>query len=451
VDSKDNHAVAACGSVDVDQWWQQIQDLWLDWFAGCFRRVEVRRSAWSYVEGLMSLVRRKNCWWLAQQAEHGDPGRLQRLLGAARWDADVLRDALLRLVATVLATPDGVLVVDETGFAKKGTASAAVARQYSGTLGRVDNCQLAVFLGYATTRVRLLVDRALYLPKVWAEDTDRRAKASVPTEVVFATKPNLALAMIRRAMAAGVVAAWVTADEAYGRAGYFRAGLRTLGLGYVVAVARDQRVRIAGQRHRVDMLAAKVAPQGWQRYSCGLGSKGPREYRWAWLSIEATGQGHHSLLIRRGSDGKLAYYLTWHTKPAAFAELITVAGRRWTIEETFQITKDQFGLDQTQVRSWHGWHRHATLTMISFALTALAIRDDQPDTNTPPHDLTHHSGPIAVTVNEARYLIAAIILATKVTGRRLLNHLRHWSTWRRTHQDHARAAHYRRRLATTPC
>jgi SRSO17 transposase len=371
---------------------------------------------------------------------------LQRLLGEARWDADVLRDALLRLVAKVLAVPDGVLVVDETGFAKKGTASAAVARQYSGTLGRVDNCQLAVFLGYATNRVRVLVDRALYLPKAWADDTDRRTKAGVPEQVTFATKPRLALTMIGRAVNAGVAAAWVTADEAYGRAGYLRAGLRALKLGYVVAVARDQRVTIARQRHRVDVLAAKIAPSAWQRYSCGLGSKGPREYRWAWLTIQA-GQGHHSLLIRRSGDGKLAYYLAWHTQPVAFAELVSVAGRRWAIEEMFQITKDQFGLDHTQARSWHGWHRHATLTMISFALTVLATRDEQPQADATRHDLTHHSGPIDITVNEARYLIAAIILATRTTGRQLLNHLRHWSTWRRTRQDQARAAHYRRRLA----
>lgn len=443
--------MAACGSLDVDRWWRQIQDLWLDWFAGCFGRVEVRRSAWSYVEGLMSLVGRKNCWWLAQQAGHADPGRMQRLLGGARWDAEVLRDALLSLVAKVLATPDGVLVVDETGFAKKGTASAAVARQYSGTLGRVDNCQLAVFLGYATRRVRLLVDRALYLPKIWADDPDRRTKAGVPETIAFATKPQLALTMIRRAIAAKLTAAWVTADEAYGRAGYFRAGLRALGLGHVVAVARDQRVTIAKQRHRVDVLAATIAPSAWQRYSSGLGSKGPREYRWAWLSIQAASEGHHSLLIRRSSDGKLAYYLAWHTQPASFAELVAVAGRRWAIEEMFQITKDQFGLDQTQVRSWHGWHRHATLTMISFALTVLAIRDEQRGPDPTRHDLTHHSGPIAITVNEARYLIAAIILATKATGRRLLNHIRHWSTWRRTHQNQARAARYRRRLAAAPC
>ncbi|HEY3263401.1 MAG TPA: IS701 family transposase [Pseudonocardiaceae bacterium] len=302
-----------------------MRDLWQVWFAGCFARVEPRRAAWSYVEGLMSLVGRKNCWWLAQRAGDDGPGRLQRLLDTARWDADVLRDALLHLVAALVAVTDGVLVVDETGYPKKGTASIAVTRQYSGTLGRVDNCQVAVFLAYATSRVRLLVDRALYLPKVWAADPDRRQRAGVPDEVAFATKPRLALVMIRRAITAGLAAAWVTADEAYGRAGYFRTGLRALHLGYVVAVARDQHVHIAKQRHRVDVLAAKLPTTAWQVYSCGLGSKGPRQYRWAWIGIDGDA-GHHSLLVRRFADGNLAYYLAWHAEPVAFADLVAVAG-----------------------------------------------------------------------------------------------------------------------------
>jgi SRSO17 transposase len=398
----------------------------------------------------MSLVGRKNCWWLAQHAGHDDPGRLQRLLDTARWDADVLRDALLRLVATLVAVADGVLVVDETGYPKSGEMSVAVARQYSGTLGKVDNCQVAVFLGYATSRLRLLVDRALYLPRTWAGDPDRRAKAGVPEQVGFATKAQLALTMIRRAVAAGVRAAWVAADEVYGRDGAFRAGLRTLSLGYVLAVARDQHVHIAGQRHRVDVLAARLPAVAWQTYSCGLGSKGPRYYRWAWIGIDGD-SGRHSLLVRRASDGTLTYYLAWHRHPVALPTLVTVAGRRWAIEESFQVSKDQFGLDHTQVRSWHGWHRHATLTMVTFALTVLAIRDDQPPPATTPHDLAHPAGPIAVTINEARHLIAAIVLAARPIGRALIDHLLSWSAWRRDHQTHARAAHYRRRTAIAIC
>ena len=444
--------MAACSSVDVDRWWRSIRDLWLDWFAGCFGRVEPRRSAWSYVQGLMSLVGRKNCWWLAQQAGHGGPGRLQRLLDTARWDADVLRDALLRLVAALVAVADGVLVVDETGYPKGGDMSVAVARHYSGTLGKVDNCQVAVFLGYATCRLRLLVDRALYLPKTWAGDPDRRAKTGVPEQVGFATKTQLALTMIRRAVTAGIAAAWVAADEVYGRDGRFRAGLRALGLGYVLAVARDQHVRIAGQRHRVDVLTARLPAAAWQTYSCGLGAKGPRYYQWAWIGIDGDGTGgRHSLLVRRASDGTLTYYLAWHTTPVALPTLVGVAGRRWTIEECFQVGKDQFGLDHTQVRSWHGWHRHAPLTMVAFALTVLAIRDDQPQPAVTPHDLTHPTGPIAVTINEARHLIATIILAAQPAGRALIDHLLSWSAWRRDHQTHARAAHYRQRLSIATC
>lgn len=427
-----------------------MQDLWRVWFAGCFGRVEPRRAAWSYVEGLVSLVGRKNCWWLAQQAGHAGPGRLQRLLDTARWDADLLRDALLRLAASLIGVSDGVLVVDETGYPKKGSASVAVARQYSGTLGRIDNCQVAVFLAYATSRARLLIDRALYLPRTWTGDAERRERAGVPEEITFVTKPRLALAMIRRAVAAGLTAGWVTADEAYGRAGYFRAGLRALGLGYVVAVARDQHVTIAQQRRRVDVLAARLPATAWQIYSCGLGSKGPREYRWAWVGIDLA-DGQHSLLIRRSSDGTLAYYLAWHITPVCFADLIAVAGRRWIIEECFQIAKDQFGLDHTQVRSWHGWHRHTTLAMIAFALTGLAVRDEQPTTEPTLHDLAYPIGPIAVTVNEARHLIAAIVLTAQATGRALIDHLHAWSNWRRHHQAHARAAHYRRRLAIAIC
>jgi len=190
VDSYEEREVAACGSVDVDRWWREIRGLWLDWFAGCFGRVEPRRAAWSYVLGLMSLVGRKNCWWLAERAGDRSPKRLQNLLDTARWDADALRDALLRLVVRLVGTPDEVLVVDETGYPKKGNASAAVARQYSGTLGRIDNCHVAVFLGYTTARLRLLVDRALYLPERWAVDTAGASGPACPTRSCLPPSPG---------------------------------------------------------------------------------------------------------------------------------------------------------------------------------------------------------------------------------------------------------------------
>jgi len=320
--------VAACGSVAVRGWFAGIGELWLNWFAGEFGRVELRRTARSYVDGLLSSVARKNCWWLAESAGHQDPGRMQHLLGGAKWDADRLRDRLQRMIAKLVAVPDGVLIVDETGYAKKGNASAGVARQYSGTLGRVDSCQVAVFLTYATARLRLLADRVLYLPKAWTDDPKRCADAGVPATVRFATRAQLALVMIGRAVAAGITAAWVTADEAYGRDHRFRAGVRALGLGYVVAVARDQRVNRAGARRRLDVIAAKLPAAVWQTYSCGLGSKGPRWYQWAWIGVDSPDGAVHSALIRRSPDGALAYYLTCTDTPTSLPTLIAVAGRR---------------------------------------------------------------------------------------------------------------------------
>jgi SRSO17 transposase len=369
---------------------------------------------------------------------------MQRLLGGARWDAHRLRDALLGMIAAMIAVPDGVLIVDETGFAKKGTASAGVARQYSGTMGRIDNCQIGVFLTYSTHQLRVLADRALYLPKTWTRDLDRRETAGIPEDVTFATKAQLALTMITRALHAGITAAWVTADEAYGRDHKFRDALTTLGLNYVVAVARDQHVTLLGARHRVDVLTAKLPTTAWQRYSCGNGSKGPRWYLWAWITIDTTDTTTRSVLIRRSSNGTLAYYLTRTNTPVALTALVAVAGRRWMIEETFQISKDSFGLDEYQTRSWNGWHRHTTLVMIAMASVVMATttpNTQDPTTEAPTDEHT------PITVNECRRLIATLVLATRHAARDLINHLSGWSHWRRQHQNTARAAHYRRRLA----
>jgi SRSO17 transposase len=453
VDRFDDHEVAACGSVTVAGWYAQMLELWLDWFAGGFGRVELRRTAWAYVQGLASSLSRKNCWWLAETAGHATPGRMQHLLCAARWDADRLRDRLHRLIAARVAVPDGVLIVDETGFAKKGTTSVAVARQYSGTLGRVDNCQVGVFLTYATSRLRLLADRVLYLPKTWTDDPQRCAVAGVPADVVFATRAALALVMIRRAVTAGITAAWVTADEAYGRDGKFRTGVRALGMDYVVAVARNQYVTIGGARHRVDVATANLPATAWQTYSCGLGSKGPRWYQWAQIAIDD--RAHPGavcrILIRRGTDGTLAYYLTCTQTPKPLAVLAAVAGRRWSVEETFQISKDAFGLDEYQTRSWHGWHRHTTLTMITLAMTVAVTATDQPEPATTSHDLADPDRLDPPTVNEVHRMIAAIIIATRHVGQTWIRHLQAWSHWRQRHHATARAAHYRTRLTIDTC
>jgi SRSO17 transposase len=328
-----------------------------------------------------------------------------------------------------------------------------VARQYSATPGRIDNCQVAVFLTYATTRLRLLADRVPYPPKAWTNDPQRCANAGVPDDVVFATRARPAPAMIGRAVTAGIAAAWVTADEAYGRDHRFRLGVRAHHPDHVVAVARNRYVTVLGARHRVDVLVARPPTTAWQTMSCGLGSKGPRRYQWAWITIDdVTHTGDIcSVLIRRSHDGTLAYYLSCTKTPTPLTVLINVAGRGCSVEETFQVGKDQFGLDEYQTRSWHGWHRHATLTMIALAMTVTATTADQPEPATTPHELTDPHRLDPPTVNEVRRMIAAVILAARHTGRGWITHLVHWSDRRQRHLATARAAHYRTRLTIDIC
>jgi SRSO17 transposase len=218
----DDDAVAAGHSVDPAGWRVLFDEL-MSLVAGRFGRAEPRRAAREFVAGLLSPLERKNCWWLAEQAGHGDPQAMQRLLRTAVWDADKVRDDVRGFVAGQFGDPAGVLICDETGFLKKGTGSVGVQRQYSGTAGRVENCQVGVFLSYASPRGRALIDRRVYLPKSWAEDQPRCAAAGVPADTQFATKPDLALDMITGAVAAKVPAAWVAADEVYGDNGAFRA------------------------------------------------------------------------------------------------------------------------------------------------------------------------------------------------------------------------------------
>jgi SRSO17 transposase len=385
-------------------------------------------------------VERKNCWWLAEHAGHATPDAMQRLLTSAVWDADALRDDLRAYVVGQLG-PDGVLIADETGFLKKGRLSVGVQRQYSGTAGRIENCQVGVFLSYATVLGRAMIDRRIYLPRSWTDDLVRCADAGVPDQVGFATKPALALAMICAALDTGVAARWATGDEVYGGDPALRAGLQARGLGYVLAVACDHRVAVNGGavRLRADEIAAALPAQSWQRRSAGPGSKGPRYYDWAWIDIAEAGA---SLLIRRASDGELAYYRCWSPEPVTLATLVRVAGARWAVEETFQAGKGQVGLDHYQCRGWTAWHRFTILAMLALAiLVAIAAASTAP----PPTDPNHwarHNGPIALTCNEIRHLIANLIITPAGGG----GHLQPWSNWRRAHQGRARHAHYKRRL-----
>jgi SRSO17 transposase len=365
---------------------------------------------------------------------------MQRLLAEARWDADAVRDDLRGYVVDHLGDPAGVLVIDDTGDLKKGQHTVGVQRQYTGTAGRIENSQVAVFLGYASHRGRALIDRELYLPRAWTNDPGRCTAAGVPADVGFATKVELARRMLTRALHAGTPAGWVTADEFYGGHRQLRRDLQQRSIGYVLAVARSHHVRLPGGSRRVDRIAAGLPGQAWNRYPAGQGAKGPRDYAWAWVGITPPADeqtGCHWLLIRRSlTDGELAFYHCWSPQPVALSALARVAGIRWTIEECFQTGKGEVGLDQHQVRRWTSWYRYTTLVMLAHALlAALAAEaaDHSPD----------QKGLIPLTVNEIRHLFAKLIVHTVHSTRFYLA----WSAWRRRHQARARASHYRRRQA----
>jgi len=339
-----------------------------------FARSEPRERVLAYVRGLLAPLERKNSWTLAEQAGESIPDGMQRLLMSADWDAGAVRDDVRDYVVEHLGDPAGVLVVDETGFLKKGTKSAGVARQYSGTAGRIENCQIGVFLGYATPAGRTFLDRELYLTKAWAEDRQRRAEARVQEDVEFATKPELAMRMLARAIDAGVPAGWVTADEVYGQHSRLRRMLEERQMPYVLAVPVNQRLIAVVQGKvaelRADALAARLPVQAWKKISAGTGAKGPREYHWARAAIRPLEDiGGYWLLVRRSlSDPTdLAYYLCHGPERTPLHELVRVAGARWAIEETFQTAKGQVGLDQYQVRRYDSWYRHITLVMLAHA------------------------------------------------------------------------------------
>lgn len=343
---------------------------------GChFARSEPRLRAVGYVRGLLSGTERKNGWQLAEHLGDSTPDGVQHLLARADWDADAVRDDLLDYVTENLGHPDGVLVVDETGFLKKGTKSCGVARQYSGTAGRIENCQIGVFLGYTTKKGRALVDRALYLSREWANSDDRREEAGVPEDVAFATKIVLARRMIDRAVVAGLSAKWVTADSVYGSDYHFRTAVEGHGLGYVVGVRTDFAVWAGFRQVRVGTLLAGVPADAWHRLSCGDGSKGPRVYDWARARVNCPDPDEYArwVLIRRSASdpSEVAYFACGGPPTTTLNELVRVAGARWAIEDLFELAKGDCGLDEYEVRSWIGWHRHVTLSLFALAIVAV--------------------------------------------------------------------------------
>ena len=341
-----------------------------------FVRAEPRQLAYDYLQALLSPIERKNGWQIAEHVGAATPDGVQRLLATAHWDADHVRDDLRSYVVEHLGHPEAVLVIDETGFLKKGTKSVGVKRQYSGTAGRIENCQIGVFLAYASPWGRTFLDRELYLPEEWATDAERRNEAGVPPAVAFATKPQIARRMLARACQAGVPAAWVTADSVYGGDFTLRKELTERKQRYVVAVSSTQALWVwdngVPQQRSIREVVARVAPNAWVQLSAGDGAKGPRVYDWTWGVVRESAfqEGWLEWWVARRSVSDptdIAYYLACAPADTVLQTIVQVAGTRWAVEESLETAKGAVGLDQYEVRKWTGWYRHITLALLAHA------------------------------------------------------------------------------------
>ncbi|MGW1659137.1 IS701 family transposase [Streptomyces atratus] len=407
--------------------------------AGRFSRVEPRRRVRRFVSGLLADLPRKNCWTLAEHAGDTTPDGMQHLLHRAKWDADAIRDDIRAYVVDHLHDTEAVLVVDETGDLKKGTTTVGVQRQYTGTAGRIENAQVAVYLVYSAARGHAAIDRALYVPRSWTEDPDRCRNAGIPDDLAFATKPQLAARMVEQALDAGAPARWVAGDEVYGDNPHLRTTLEDRRAGYVLAVSSTHPVITPAGKLQAKALAARIPKRAWQQVSAGAGAKGERFYDWAQIDVhDPTGRpGHWCLLVRRNRRTReLAFYRCFSPRPVPLSELVRVAGRRWTVEETFQAGKGLTGLDEHQVRRWTSWHRWVTLAMLAHAFLAVTAATEHRDRPAP-------DGLIPLTNNEIQHLFAALISPVHDLAHRL-----RWSHWRRRHQAWAQQCHYRRQAAT---
>jgi SRSO17 transposase len=350
-----------------------------------FTQRRVAASAGEFLDGLLGNEPRKTGWMRAEAV--GDPGpwRQQAILGRGRWDADALRDVVREYALEALSDGGAVLVIDETGFLKQGKASCGVARQYTGSAGKITNCQIGVFASYVSRHGHAFIDRALYLPKEWTDDRRRLKAAHVPNNVKFATKPQIACQMITRAIAEKVPFSFVAGDTVYGT-GMIETRLRNAGKGYVLGVAANRVFHSWGKPQLVSGTAATIAQSlpetAWRRLSSGEGSKGPRLHDWAYVELADLDAGQYNdilagewtrgLLIRRNiANGDLAFFSTWCPKGTPMAKLVAVEGHRWAIEDSFETAKNELGLDHNETRSWHGWHRHVSLVMLAFAMMAI--------------------------------------------------------------------------------
>ena len=406
---------------ELDRWATDFEDFQAR-FAPFFARSEPRETARQYLRGLLVAMPRKNCWQIAEAMGEKDPQDMQRLLYSAQWDAAEVRDELQRFVIERFGDETGIGVVDETGFVKKGNKSVGVKRQYSGTAGKVENSQVGVFLTYFSREGRTFLDRRLYMPKEWCADERRRQEAQVPEDVMFQTKPELAVEMLEHAWEQGVPMAWVTGDTVYGDAPYLRDAVSRAGKSYVLAVSchtpvwRDRRslaeegVGIAGQTRTTpggaegapsaETVAAVIASQpgdSWQRLTVREGEKGPRAYDWVRVRVlESRDQlpGPEGWLLARRSisdPSDIAYYLSNAPQSTSLETLAEVAADRWSIETTIEEGKGETGLDEYEVRYWHSWHRHITLSMMAHAWLA-SIRHGAREKNRPGTSRGEHPG-----------------------------------------------------------
>ena len=367
---------SAVRTEDVHEWGQQLDEV-ARRIGAHFPRSETRDRARAYLVGLLGPVQRNDAWQVAEQIGDSDPYGVQYLMGRSEWDPDAVRDDLRGYVAEALGDPDAVLALDETGFLKKGNKSAGVARQYTGTAGRIENAQVGVFLAYASRHGAAFLDRALYLPSEWTDDPGRCLAAGIPEGTAFATKPALARAMLERAFAAGVPAAWVTGDEVYGT-WELRRWLEAEKRPYVLAVRANQYVWSGPRQSTVAALAKELPGRAWHRITIAAGSKGPRRYAWAWLVINSDlgPRWRRWLLVRKSLDGPedLAYYIAAGPRRTTLTRLAATAGARWSIEGGFESAKQEAGLADYEVRSWTGWYRHVTLSLLAQAVLAAVRR-----------------------------------------------------------------------------
>jgi SRSO17 transposase len=357
--------------------WERELSMLKQRIAQVLSRRELKETCSAFLDGLLSGIERKTGWLMAEQAGAKRPYRMQSLLGRSRWNADALRDEVRAYAMEALGDANGVLIVDETGFLKKGEHSVGVARQYSGTAGRIENCQVGVFLSYASRWGHTLIDRRLYLPKTWAEDRERRTKSAVPEDLTFMTKPEIARELIATTLDAGISCAFVLGDALYGSDRRLRRMLEAREQPYVLAIRSNETLRVGGESLELttaETLGDELQPDDWHCHAAGEGAKGPRLYDWARLRLlwSADPQWQHWLLIRRSrkKPDELAYYIVFATAETRLAELAAVAGLRWTVETCFETAKDELGLDHCEARSWHAWHRHMSLVMAAAAFLA---------------------------------------------------------------------------------